>query len=175
MGYMGSYRGYTGNIPGLYKDHILGGYMEVVVLPKIGAAHTRMRLGPKPYLKPILIHSWPLNRTDCSFFCGLEVVQAGVLRMASASQAGLGSGAFQGGLGSGAGVARIGLEVVRQVAGTASEFRGGLGSGAGRWPARLLSSEVGLEVVRAGGPRAWMLWPARLLKSEVGLEVPHGF
>ena len=73
---------------------------------------------------------------------------------------------------------------------TASEFRGGLGSGAGRWPARLLISEVGLEVVRAVSRAASEFrggfgsgagkWPARLLKSEVGLEVvrasgPHGF
>ena len=38
---------------------------------------------------------------------------------------------------------------------TASEFQSGLGSGAGRWPARLLSSKVGLEVVRAGGPHGF--------------------
>ena len=140
---------------------------------------------------------------------------------------------FQGGLGSGAGrwparllSSKVGLEVVQaggphgfsvsrwawkwsgQVARTASEFQGGLGSGAGRWPARLLSFKVGLEVVRAGGPHgfsvsrwAWKWcgqvartasefqgglgsgagrWPARLLSSKVGLEVvraggPHGF
>ena len=34
---------------------------------------------------------------------------------------------------------------------TGSEFQVGLASGAGRWPARLLSFKVGLQVVRAGG------------------------
>ena len=73
----------------------------------------------------------------------------------------------------------------------ASASQGGLGSGAGRWPARLLSFKVGLEVVRAGGPHGfsvprwawkWCGQVARiwLLRPKVGLEVtraggPHGF
>ena len=112
---------------------------------------------------------------------------------------------FQGGSGAGRWPTRllsskVGLEVMRasnphdfsvsrwawkwcgQVARTASEFQGGLGSGAGRWPARLLSSKVGLEVVQAGGPHMASAsqgglgsdagrWPARLLSFKVGLEV----